>query len=723
MNGTYHSSLIVLSLAIAILASYQALDFTARIQASRVRAQKLAWNVAGTWILGLGLWSLHFVGMLSRLPHWSDSFDPRLASAAGLVALMVISGLLRLADTPVLGRRRWAFGSVWVGLGTALMCLLNVASLHLLASVEHRGWVILAWAVLATAAAAGLLPMTRAFCARGRAGWLRRRVLAAAGMGVSISVVLHLSISALLAASKISAEHTSNADASALVWLGGVISLVVLLSMGAALGLSELVVRLYLRAQQLTGSVHHLNTQLQHLATHDPLTGLPNRPMLAARLERGLAAARAGEGHVAVLYLDLDGFKTINDTYGHGFGDQLLCVVGERLTTELRRGSLARVGGDEFVAVLDGMQEPDTALRIADRLIEVMQRDFAVQGTDMRVTPSIGIAFYPQDGETVEELIAHADVAMYAARTRGRNGYQLYDAGMQARAQRALQIQRGLQTATEDGTLSLHFQSKHDGVTGRIVGAEALARWHHPDLGQVPPIEFIGVAERSGQIGRIGEWVIRESCRQLCEWRDRGLPVVRVAINLSAVQLNQQGLVETVSRIVAEAGLHAEHVLFEITETMAMHDAERTTAILCDFRARGFEFAIDDFGTGYSSLAYLQKFKVRQLKIDQFFVNALDDGEHGPAAIINAIIELAHTLGTEVVAEGVETASQAAQLRAMGCDQIQGYFLSRPMPPLQFEQMCVAAQAAGAKTGSGLLNGGSALPPLENDDGHRSQRQ
>jgi diguanylate cyclase len=322
-----------------------------------------------------------------------------------------------------------------------------------------------------------------------------------------------------------------------------------------------------------------------------------------------------------------------------------------------------------------------------------------VHGTELRVTPSIGLAFHPQDGATVEELIAHADVAMYEAKTSGRNGLRLYEAGMQTRVQRVLQIQRGLQTAIEDGTLSLHFQPKHDGASGRIVGAEALARWHHPELGQVPPIEFIGVAERSGQIGRIGAWVIRESCRQLCEWRDRGLPMVRMAINLSAVQLNQPGLVEMASRIVAEAGLHAGHVLFEITESMAMQDAERTIAILCDFRARGFEFAIDDFGTGYSSLAYLQKFQVRQLKIDQFFIKALDDGDHGPAAIISAIIELAHTLGMEVVAEGVETANQAAQLRAMGCDQIQGYFFSRPMSSLQFEEMCAGATPAANDAG------------------------
>jgi EAL domain-containing protein (putative c-di-GMP-specific phosphodiesterase class I) len=251
---------------------------------------------------------------------------------------------------------------------------------------------------------------------------------------------------------------------------------------------------------------------------------------------------------------------------------------------------------------------------------------------------------------------------------------------MSDRALRALKIQRGLQTAAEDGSLSLHFQPKHCGNTGALVGAEALLRWCHPVLGTVSPLEFITVAERSGQIARLGEWVIREACRQLREWHDRGLSTVRIAINLSPLQIQQPGLVEVAAGIVGEAGLNTSQIMFEVTESMAMRDAERTTAILRDFRARGFEFAIDDFGTGYSSLAYLQKFQVRQLKIDQFFVQALDEGGHEPRAIIAAIIELAHTLGMEVVAEGVETVAQAHALRELGCDQVQGYLLARPMP-------------------------------------------
>ena len=420
------------------------------------------------------------------------------------------------------------------------------------------------------------------------------------------------------------------------------------------------------------------------------------RVTLVERLRLALEGARGGHDHVAVIYIDLDGFKHVNDSLGHNAGDQLLCAVAERLGGQLRYGSLARVGGDEFVAVLERMRTPASARGIVERILAVMRDPFVVDGTTLNVTPSIGVAHFPQDGDDAEALITHADVAMYSAKQGGRNGYSIYDTSMRRRAERALTIQRGLLTAIDDGSLSLHFQSKHDSRTGAIVGAEALARWTHPQLGAVPPVEFIEIAERSGQIGRIGEWVIREACRQIEAWRSRGLPPIRIAINLSPLQLNQPDMVETAARIAAEAGTDPALILFEVTESMAMENAERTTRMLQEFRARGFEFAIDDFGTGYSSLAYLQKFQVRQLKIDRFFIQALDEGGPEASAIIAAIIDLAHTLAMEVVAEGVETARQADLLRVLGCDQVQGFFLSLPMPPEEFERRYLGVRQVSA---------------------------
>jgi diguanylate cyclase (GGDEF)-like protein len=690
MVGSYSLSLELFSLLIGSLIAYQAIDATIRIAASRAAVHRWIWYGLGAWMLGLGLWSVHFVGMLARLPQAVATFDPVLSVASGLAALAVGLGLLWVADCPVLGRTRWLTGSLAVGIGVAFVHMASEGALHLGSGTRYKPAVWLGWVVLCSFGVACGLRMMHAFRPRAQARRLGLRAFASLGMGMLICVLLDLSTRLSYASEPV----LSTKDSTATIWLGSVVSLAAVLSMAAALILSEVVTRLYIRAQRLSGSLDTLNHQLHHLATHDPLTGLPNRHLLAERMERALARARAGHGHLAVLYIDLDGFKTINDTLGHGFGDELLRAVAERLAGVLHLNSLARMGGDEFVAVLEHMRSPESALRIAQQLIALMQESFAVRGTELSVTPSIGLAFYPHDGDSVEDLIAHADAAMYDAKDGGRNGYRCYDASMRERAVRLLKIQRGLQTAVEDGSLSLHFQPKHHGDTGALVGAEALLRWCHPELGAVSPLEFIGVAERSGQIARLGEWVIREACRQLRDWRDRGLSSVRIAINLSPMQIQQPGLVEVAAGIIGEAGLHTSQIMFEVTESMAMRDAERTTAILRDFRAHGFDFAIDDFGTGYSSLAYLQKFQVRQLKIDQFFVQALDEGGHEPRAIIAAIIELAHTLGMEVVAEGVETRVQAEVLRALGCDQVQGYLLARPMPAAEFERHCLSGEAA-----------------------------
>jgi len=692
MVGSYRLSLELLSLLIGSLITYQAIDATGRIAASRAVVHRRIWYVVGTWMLGLGLWSVHFVGMLARLPQAVGSFDPLLSVASGLAALAVGFGLLWVTDCSALGRSRWLAGSLALGVCVALVHMFSEGAVHLAGGTRYQPTVWLAWVLLCTIGVACGMRLMHAFRPRRQGRRLARRVLMSIAMGALICVLLDLSTRLSYGSQPL----PSPANSPGTIWLGSVVATVAVLAMSVALALSEFVTRLYVRTQRLSGSLDYLNNQLHHLATHDSLTGLPNRHLLVERVERALARARAGHGHLAVLYIDLDGFKTINDTLGHSFGDELLRAVAERLAGVLHVNSLARMGGDEFVAVLEHMRGPESALRIAEQLIGLMQESFAVRGTELRVTPSIGVSFYPRDGESVEDLVAHADAAMYDAKEGGRNGFRCYDASMRERALRVLAIQRGLQTAVDDGSLSLHFQPKHHGDSGALVGAEALLRWRHPELGSVPPLEFIGVAERSGQIARLGEWVIREACRQLRDWRDRGLSTVRIAINLSPMQIQQPDLVSIAADIVDAAGLDTSHIMFEVTESMAMRDAERTTAILRDFRAHGFDFAIDDFGTGYSSLAYLQKFQVRQLKIDQFFVQALDDGGHEPRAIIAAIIELAHTLGMEVVAEGVETVGQAEVLRTLGCDQVQGFLLARPMPAGEFERHCLTASAASA---------------------------
>lgn len=688
MNGSFHLVLALLAPLVGATTTYQALDVVPRLAASRERWQRSTWYVVGVWMIGLGVWSQHFVGVLARVPQLREGLDPLLCIASGLLALLVAYVVLAVTNVPVLTRARMFGGGIMLASCVLPMHLLMVAALHLPAVRVGVGQPLWLWLIVASLVCAAVLRLLHAFRARHNRT-LRRRVPVALGVALILGAVLHLAM-------RVSGERFpagDAGDAAAVIWVGVMIGVIALVSMGSAIGLSEWVTRLYQRTRSLAGSLDDLHDRLRYLATHDALTGLPNRATLVERLERALDGARDGRGYVAVLYIDLDGFKNINESLGHTAGDQVLCAVAERLASHLRYESVGRVGGDEFVAVLERMRTQDSAHRIVERLLDTMQQPFVIGTTTLCATPSVGIAYFPQDGDTAEALIAHADVAMAAAKQAGRNGYSIYDTSMRRLAERALAIQRGLLSAIEDGSLSLHFQSKHDSATGAIVGAEALARWTHPELGEVPPMEFIAVAERSGQIGRIGEWVIREACRQIATWRRCGLPPLRIAINLSPLQLNQPGLVDTAARIAAEAGVDPGLVLFEVTESIAMEHAERTRLMLRDFRAHGFEFAIDDFGTGYSSLAYLQKFQVRQLKVDRFFVQALDEGGPEARAIIAAIIDLAHTLAIEVVAEGVETQLQASVLRTLGCDQLQGYHFSRPLPPEEFERHCRALPA------------------------------
>ncbi|AND67734.1 hypothetical protein ATSB10_02800 [Dyella thiooxydans] len=683
MNGSFHLALALLAPLVGATTTYQALDVMPRLAASRERWQRTAWYVVGVWMIGIGLWSQHFVGTLARVPQLRDGLDPLLCIASGLLALLAAYVVLAMTDVVMLTRTRMIAGGMLLAGCVLPMHLLMVASLHLPAVRVGAGQHLWLWCVVVVVIGAAVLKLLHAFRARHNRS-LRRRIPVALGNALILGATLHLAM-------RMSGERfpAGNAgDAAAVVWVGSMIGVIALVSMGSAIGLSEWVTRLYQRTRSLAGSLDDLHDRLRYLSTHDALTGLPNRATLVDRLERALDGARDGRGYVAVLYIDLDGFKHINESLGQTAGDQVLCAVAERLATHLRYESVGRVGGDEFVAVLERMRSQDSAHRIVERLLDAMQLPLVVGGITLCATPSIGVAHFPQDGDSAEALIAHADVAMSAAKQAGRNGYSIYDTSMRRRAERALAIQRGLHAAIEDGSLSLHYQSKHDSATGAIVGAEALARWTHPELGEVPPMEFIAVAERSGQIGRIGEWVIREACRQIGAWRGQGMAPLRIAINLSPLQLNQSGFVDTAARIAAEAGVDPALILFEVTESIAMENAERTRLMLRDFRERGFEFAIDDFGTGYSSLAYLQKFQVRQLKIDRFFVQALDEGGPEARAIIAAIIDLAHTLAIEVVAEGVETQLQASVLRTLGCDQLQGYHFSRPLPPEEFERHC-----------------------------------
>lgn len=433
--------------------------------------------------------------------------------------------------------------------------------------------------------------------------------------------------------------------------------------------------------------------RIHYLANFDPLTGLPNRTQLNDHLKYALSLAKRSSGHLALLFLDLDHFKDINDTLGHSTGDALLIEVAGRLCQVLREeDTVTRLGGDEFILLLPG-NDALGAARVAQKLLDAIAESYLIEHYDLTLTASIGIALYPEDGLDLEALSKSADAAMYRAKQEGRQCYRFFTPEMQARSARNLQLVNALHHALEHRQLQLHYQPQIAMQDGRIIGAEALLRWSHPELGSVSPAEFIPVAESSGLILPIGEWVLRCAIRQAKIWIENGFGPLIMAVNLSAVQFRHPDLPELVTRILNEENLAAESLELELTESVAMHNPPGAIAVMNNLYERGIRMSIDDFGTGYSSLSYLKKFKAYKLKIDQSFVRDINiDPED--KAIVSAIINLAKSLGLQTIAEGVETIEQQTFLREQGCDQMQGYLFSRPVPPEQFEALlmqCVTA--------------------------------
>jgi diguanylate cyclase (GGDEF)-like protein/PAS domain S-box-containing protein len=420
---------------------------------------------------------------------------------------------------------------------------------------------------------------------------------------------------------------------------------------------------------------------IRHRAYHDELTGLPNRLLFADRFAQTLDHVRRTGKTVALLFLDLDRFKTINDTLGHATGDRLLQDVTERLCQSLRGGdTVARFGGDEFIVLASGIEKGEDAAYIAEKLLQLLQPPFKLAPHELSITTSIGIALYPDDGTDIETLVKNADTALYRAKERGRNCYQLYSPAMNARALEQLALENELRGALERNEFLLHYQPEFELRTGRVVGVEALIRWQRPGREMMLPQQFISLAEDAGLIDALGEWVLRTACEQTQRWRAAGLEPMRVAVNLSPRQFEQKDVARSIEGVLALVGLDPSLLELELTEGTVMRNAEAAALTLHALKAMNVRIVIDDFGTGYSSLSYLKRFPASALKIDQSFVrDIVTDPED--AAIVRAVVSLGHSLGLEVIAEGVETAAQLEFLRGLGCDYAQGYYLGRPMPP------------------------------------------
>jgi diguanylate cyclase (GGDEF)-like protein len=432
-------------------------------------------------------------------------------------------------------------------------------------------------------------------------------------------------------------------------------------------------------AEQVT-----LRERLQHQATHDSLTGLANRRLLHEELAKAIRAAER-DGHlVALLDIDLDRFKVVNDGFGHPFGDVVLQAVARRLRALVcLEDTVARMGGDEFVILTPRVTRVEDIEEMAQRLVDSFAEPFVVQGRRIHLTGSVGISFYPRDGEGGTELIDNADMAMYYAKAGGRSAFRVFAPEMAEKAQRRTEMEIDLRRAADEGQLWLAYQPKVDLASAVVTGCEALLRWDHPEQGPVSPVDFIPIAEDSGLILPIGEWVLETACRQGRAWLDRGLPPVSIAVNISASQLFQRDPVAWVTSVLERTGFPAELLELELTESQLAQDVEAAIDVFGQLRGLGIRVAIDDFGTGYSSLDYLRRFDVTSLKIDRSFVDGMLT-EAGDAAIVRAAIALAHAFGLSVTAEGVETEDQRRFLRELGCDQIQGYLVSRPVPAEEF---------------------------------------
>lgn len=423
------------------------------------------------------------------------------------------------------------------------------------------------------------------------------------------------------------------------------------------------------------------------IAHHDGLTGLPNRTLLHDRLVQVLAGAQRNRQQAAVMFLDLDRFKHINDTLGHAVGDELLKTVAQRLSGVVRAvDTVSRIGGDEFVILLSEISGPDDAVLVAEKILTVLAPVIAIAGHDLRATPSIGISLYPADASEPVALMKNADAAMYEAKAAGRNTFRLFSPEMQERASRFFEMEQRLHQAIAGGQLELHYQPLVDWQRGAVAGLEALVRWRDPARGLIMPNEFIAVAEETGLIVPLGEWVIGEAMRQNRVWQQAGRPLLPIAVNLSPRQFRQQGLVDSLRRILLDSGQPANFLELEITESSLMQDTRETVAILDELAALGVRIALDDFGTGYSSLSYLKRFHVHKLKIDQSFVRDVTT-DADDAAIVTAIIGLAKSLGLDTIAEGVESVEQLDALMRLGCQHFQGYLFAPPLPAAEAERI------------------------------------
>jgi diguanylate cyclase len=681
MASVYNTWLVGLSLVVAVLVSYTALRLAARVAVSEGHGARI-WLGIGAIAMGVGIWSMHFVGMLAFSLPIPLAYHVSTTLASLGVAIVTSGFALTITSGRRLSMARLGASAVAMGTGISVMHYMGMAAIAIVPAITYDP--LLVTLSILIAIVASFVALWLFFRLREGDSLFQQlmRVAAAVVMGLAISGMHY---TAMAASRFVLGSFCRGGVTLQDGWLAAAIGIFALGLLVVTLVTAVYDAHLQSRARIQAQCLQQANAELQHQATHDALTGLPNRVLFMDRLEREISHAER-DGHIfAVLVVDLDRFKAINDTLGHGPGDEMLIEVAHRLSNAVcSANTVARAGGDEFLLLVTGIHEPADAAAIASMIVSELDKPVSIGDTEVHTTSSIGISVYPADGSDSDSLVAHADEAMYFAKQRGRNGFQFFIPGMSVFSRERLDLESDLRRALPMNQFEVHYQPKLDVTTGDMNSVEALLRWRHPTRGLVGPLEFIPIAEECGLMFSIGEWVLREVCRQARQWQLDGLPFLRIAVNISPIHFRQPNFLEIVRGALHAHDLEPRYLEIELTETTVMDHAESSVQILEELSRMGVIVSIDDFGTGYSSMSYLRRFPIDKLKIDRSFINDLTTNSDA-ASIVKAIISLAHSLRLKVIAEGVETAEQLQQLRELGCDQFQGFYRSGAVLPGEIE--------------------------------------
>jgi diguanylate cyclase len=688
MTTVYNHGLVALSIIVAILASYTALRLAARVAANEGRGARI-WVGIGATAMGIGIWSMHFIGMLAFSLPIQLAYDIPTTLASLAVAIITSGFALAITSGRRLTTARLGGSAVAMGIGISMMHYMGMGAITIAPAISYDPLLVAASILIAVSAsfvALWLFFRLREDLARHQR---LARIAAAVIMGLAISGMHYTAMAASRFASGSFCRSGVTFQSG---WLAAVVGVFALGLLAMTLVAALYDARLQSRARAQALRLEKAHADLQYQATHDALTGLPNRVLFLDRLGREIAQAQREGRTFAVLVVDLDRFKVINDTLGHGPGDQLLVEIARRLSLAIRAvDTVARMGGNEFLMLITGIREPADAGVIAGKIVSVLDQSVIIGATEVHTSASVGISVYPADGTGSESLVAHANEAMYFAKQSGRNRFQFFSAEMSVFSRERLDLERDLRHALSLDQFEVHYQPKIDIASGHMNSVEALLRWRHPTRGLVAPNDFIPLAEESGLMFGIGEWVLREACRQARQWQDEGLPFLRIAVNISPMHFPQPNFLGVVRAALSDHHVEPRYLEIELTEATVMDHAESSIQILEELSRMGVLVSIDDFGTGYSSMSYLRRFPIDKLKIDRSFIKDLTTNSDA-AAIVKAIISLAHSLRLKVVAEGVETAAQLEQLREFGCDQFQGFYHSRAMLPGKIKEFLPATE-------------------------------